>query len=115
MSDFNKDDYLKDLPDVDSLNGEGASGQTGGSHEQNASASAGDSPQVPAAPPISRTSRHRTPPRRAAQRHQTPSLPQMKTARSKPHNLRKITRSMLPPVLPTTARTVTPTTIRTAP
>lgn len=41
MSDFNKDDYLKDLPDVDSLNGEGASGQTGGSHEQNASASAG--------------------------------------------------------------------------
>ena len=41
MSDFNKDDYLKDLPDVDSLNGEGASGQAGGSHEQNASASAG--------------------------------------------------------------------------
>ena len=41
MSDFNKDDYLKDLPDVDSLNGEGASGQTGGSHEQNASTSAG--------------------------------------------------------------------------
>ncbi|WP_033507084.1 nucleotide exchange factor GrpE [Bifidobacterium porcinum] len=40
MSDFNKDDYLKDLPDVDSLNGEGASGQAGGSHEQNASASA---------------------------------------------------------------------------
>lgn len=39
MSDFNKDDYLKDLPDVDSLNGEGASGQAGGSHEQNASAS----------------------------------------------------------------------------
>lgn len=36
MSDFNKDDYLKDLPDVDSLNGEGASGQAGGSHEQNA-------------------------------------------------------------------------------
>lgn len=42
MSDFNKDDYLKDLPDVDSLNGEGASGQAGGSHEQNASASAGE-------------------------------------------------------------------------
>ena len=41
MSDFNKDDYLKDLPDVDSFNGEGASGQAGGSHEQNASASAG--------------------------------------------------------------------------
>lgn len=41
MSDFNKDDYLKDLPDVDSLNGEGASGQAGGSHEQNVSASAG--------------------------------------------------------------------------
>ena len=41
MAEFNKDDYLKDLPDVDSLNGEGASGQTGGSHEQNASASAG--------------------------------------------------------------------------
>lgn len=41
MSDFNKDDYLKDLPDVDSLGGEGASGQAGGSHEQNASASAG--------------------------------------------------------------------------
>lgn len=41
MSDFNKDDYLKDLPDVDSLNGEGASGQAGGSHEQNASAPAG--------------------------------------------------------------------------
>lgn len=41
MSDFNKDDYLRDLPDVDSLNGEGASGQAGGSHEQNASASAG--------------------------------------------------------------------------
>ncbi|KFJ00801.1 heat shock protein GrpE [Bifidobacterium porcinum] len=41
MSDFNKDDYLKDLPDVDSLNGEGTSGQAGGSHEQNASASAG--------------------------------------------------------------------------
>ena len=41
MSDFNKDDYLKDLPDVDSLNGEGVSGQAGGWHEQNASASAG--------------------------------------------------------------------------
>ena len=36
MSDFNKDDYLKDLPDVDSLNGENTSGTAGGSHEQNA-------------------------------------------------------------------------------
>ena len=36
MSDFNKVDYLKDLPDVDSLNGENTSGTAGGSHEQNA-------------------------------------------------------------------------------
>ena len=36
MSDCNKDDYLKDLPDVDSLNGENTSGTAGGSHEQNA-------------------------------------------------------------------------------
>ena len=36
MYDFNKDDYLKDLPDVDSLNGENTSGTAGGSHEQNA-------------------------------------------------------------------------------
>ena len=36
MSDFNKDDYLKDLPDVDSLNGENTSGTAGGSHEQTA-------------------------------------------------------------------------------
>ncbi|MFR0599058.1 nucleotide exchange factor GrpE [Bifidobacterium apri] len=41
MSDFNKDDYLKDLPDVDSLNGENASGTAGGSHEQNAPTTAG--------------------------------------------------------------------------
>ena len=96
MSDFNKDDYLKDLPDVDSLNGEGASGQAGGSHEQNASASAGGQSVG------------------AGSAADQPHEPIRSKTRN-PHNLRKITRSMLPPVLPTTARTVTPTMIRTAP
>ncbi|MEJ5922002.1 nucleotide exchange factor GrpE [Bifidobacterium thermophilum] len=54
MSDFNKDDYLKDLPDVDSLNGENASGTAGQASHQDApaadTAAAGQSGSAPAEP-----------------------------------------------------------------